>query len=198
MAPRNRRRKPYNPAISGPQVHDRRAKELGRGADVYFVEVEDPYETGGKIMAARSRRDDPLADHHSRGHIDEAQFMAGREFQRHFGIAERGPRAVQLSEAVDGDPPRETLTDGQLLAGKWLAKCYRKLGSDGSALVHDMLIHAMTAKQIAGSRGLAGQDWEKYFSKRLWECLNTLALVYGFSNGEKKIMRAGTKELTVQ
>jgi hypothetical protein len=196
VAPRTRRRQPYNPA----QPHDRRAKEINRGQNGYTVEVliDDPYEPGAKIATVRSVRDDPLADRFSRGHIDQAQFDAGREFQRHFGIAERGPRAVQLSEAVDGDPPRENLTDGQLLAGKWLAKCYRKLGADGSSLVHDMLVHAMSTKQIAESRGMAGQDWERYFGKRLWECLNTLAVVYGFSNGEHKTVRVGTKDLTVQ
>src|SRR5580765_7263841 len=90
-------RKPYNPATSGPQVHDRRARELNRGSKGHVVEVEvdDPYEAGGKIATLRSVRDDPLADHYARGHIDAAQFAAGREFQRCFEIAERGPRAMQ-------------------------------------------------------------------------------------------------------
>lgn len=195
-AARRRKKRPYDPS----KVHDRRATEFHRGAEVAPIEVDDPMglEPGDKIIVMRSTRDDPLADHHSRGHIDEAQYRAGREFQRHFGIAERGPRAIQWSEAVDGDPPRENLTDGQLMAGKWLSKCYRKLGADGSAIVHDVLVHAMTTKQVAKSRGMAGQDWERYFAKRLWECLNTLARVYGFSNGEKKNMQSGTKSLTVQ
>ncbi len=30
-----------------------------------------------------------------------------------------------------------------------------------------MLISAMTTKQIAESRGMAGQEWERYFTKRL-------------------------------
>ena len=34
-------------------------------------------------------------------------------------------------------------------------------------MVHDMLISAMTTKQIAESRGMAGQEWERYFTKRL-------------------------------
>ncbi len=138
-------------------------------------------EAGGKLYVMRSTRDDPLADHHARGHIDEAQYNAGREFQRHFGIAERGPRAIQWTEAVDGDPPRENLTDGQLMAGKWLSKCYRELGQDGSSIVHDVLVHAMTAKQMAASRGFSGKEWESYFSKRLYVCLDCLAVVYGFA-----------------
>lgn len=90
---------------------------------------------------------------------------------------------MQLSEAVDGDPPREVLTDEQLKAGKWLAKCYTELGWDGAVLMHDMLVHGRTIRQIAASRGMIGHEWDRYFAKRLWEGLNTLAVVFGFSNG---------------
>jgi hypothetical protein len=180
-------RAPYNPALSGPQVHDRRAREINRGSVGYIVEaeVDDPYEPGARISAVRSVRDDPLADHRARGHIDEAQYLAGREFQRQFGIAERGPRAMQMAEAVDGSPTRESLTDEQLRAGKWLTKCYVELGRDGAALVHDMLISNMTFRQIAASRGMIGDDWNRYFARRLFEALNTLAQVFGFSSGAR-------------
>jgi hypothetical protein len=50
-----------------------------------------------------------------------------------------------------------------------------------------MLISAMTTKQIAESRGMAEQEWERYFTKRLGECLNCLAVVYGFSNGSRML-----------
>jgi hypothetical protein len=177
---------PYNPARNGPQVHDRRAREVSRGSSGYIVEaeVDDPYEPGARIAAIRSVRDDPLADHFARGHIDEAQYLAGREFQRHFGIAERGPRAMQMAEAVDGCPPRETLTDEQLKASRWLTRCYGALGRDGSALVHDMLIAARTTRQIAATRGMIGADWERYFARRLFEALNCLAIVFGFAHRE--------------
>ena len=64
---------------------------------------------------------------------------------------------------------------------------WAKLGADGTAPVHDMLISAMTTKQIAESRGMAGQEWEQYFTKRLGECLNCLAVVYRFSNGSRML-----------
>jgi hypothetical protein len=178
-------RKPYDPGTQGPQVHDRRARQVNRGTVGYIVEVEieDPYDTTARISAVRSVRDDPLADHLARGHIDQAQYLAGREFQKYFGIAERGPQAMQMTEAVDGGLPAETLTSERLKAGKWLAKCYGALGKDGSVLMHDMLVQNMTTTQIALARGMIGQDWHRYFAKRLYECLNTLALVYGFSNG---------------
>lgn len=178
-------RNPYNPATHGPQVHDRRARQTNRGQAGHIVEaeVDDPYEAGARITAMRSIRDDPLAWHRSRNHIDQAQYEAGRAFQRAFAEAERGPRAIGWTEAVDGGLPAETLTDGQLKAGKWLTKCYGALGRDGSMLMHDMLVHNRTTKQIAASRGMVGSAWEQYFARRLWECLDTLAVVFGFSNG---------------
>lgn len=188
-------RAPYNPALSGPQarldeaersrVHDRRATQINRGSTGYVVEteVDDPYEQGARISAVRSVRDDPLADHLVRKHIDEAQYLAGRAFQRHFGVAERGPRAMEMAEPVDGSPLRETLTDAHLMASKWLTRCYGALGKDGSTLIHEMLIENRTTRQIATSRGMYGADWDRYFARRLFEALNTLAVVFGFSNG---------------
>jgi hypothetical protein len=182
-------RKPYNPATAGPQIHDRRASDISRGHRGHIIEaeVDDPYEPGAKIATVRSVRDDPLADHFARGHIDQAQFMAGREFQKHFQLAERGPRAVQITEAVDGGQRYEPLSDAQLKAGVRLAKAYRALGADGSALTNDMLIHAMTARQIAAAQGLRGQQWSKYYARRFRECLNTLARVYGFASGDRAV-----------
>ena len=56
---------------------------------------------------------------------------------------------------------------------------------DGEALVQAALIHARSFRQIAEARGLSGQEWERYFAKRLWECLNSLAVVYGFANADR-------------
>jgi Domain of unknown function (DUF6456) len=184
-------RRPYNPALSGPQVHDRRAREINRGSTGHIVEVEvdDPYETGARISAVRSVRDDPLADQRARGHIDEAQFLAGRQFQKDFEIAERGPKAIALSEAVDSSPSQETLTDAQLKAGKALSRCYGALGKDGSTLAHEMLIRSMTLRQIAISRGMPGREWERYLGRRIHEVLNCLAVTYGFASEETKSSR---------
>ena len=118
---------------------------------------------------------DPLADHLARGRIDQAQFRAGREFQRHFGMAKKGQLAPHPEQP-------EPFTDDQSNAGKWLTKIYKVLGADGSAVVHDVLIRNLTARQIAESRGKTGPQWEKFFSMRLRECLRTLAAIYGFAN----------------
>jgi hypothetical protein len=55
------------------------------------------------------------------------------------------------------------------------------LGADGSALVHKILILGMTMEQIGQRRGVRGQRWLDYFARRLRECLDRLAQVYGFA-----------------
>ncbi|HEX3538565.1 MAG TPA: hypothetical protein VHU15_17530, partial [Stellaceae bacterium] len=55
------------------------------------------------------------------------------------------------------------------------------LGAVGSALVHDVLIQGMTMPQVAERRGLHTQRWRDYFARRLQECLDRLALVYGLA-----------------
>ena len=42
---------------------------------------------------------------------------------------------------------------------------WAKPGADGTALVHDMLISAMTTKQIAESKGMVEQEWERYYQE---------------------------------
>lgn len=177
---RTKRREPYDPS----KAHDRRATESNQGVSKYLTprEVDDPYEAGGKIIVMRSTRDDPLADLHARHMIDEAQYQAGREFQSDFETAERGPRAIDPSkEAVDGGLAPEPITEAQRRAARQLAVVYRQLGQNGSALVHDVLVHAKTRAQVAASRGLSGKRWEEYFGMRFRECLDCLAQVYGFA-----------------
>jgi hypothetical protein len=186
-----RKRTPYDPS----KVYDRRATELGKGAEVYFVEIDDPYEVGGKIVAARSRRDSPLDEMHSRGQIDTAQYEGGRSFQRDFEAAERGPRAIDPGkEFVDGGLMPEPITEAQQRAAQQLAVVYRELGPDGAALMHDVLIHGQSYKQIAAARGFSGQRWERYFGTTVFLHLHTLAFVYGFAKertGQKRMEVCG-------
>ena len=106
-----------NKAHKSAKVHDRRARDLPRNAEVAAVEVDDPLalEPGEKIVTLRSIRNDPLGRLHSRGQIDEAQYQGGRAFQDDWEKAERGQR------------------------------------------------------------------WIDYFAKRFRECLDRLALLYGFA-----------------
>jgi hypothetical protein len=148
-------------------------------------EVDDPYEVGGKIIVMRSTRDDPLADLHARHMIDEAQYHAGREFQRHFEAVESGARAIDFTkEAVDGGRNYEGITDSRMQSSDMLKVSYARLGLNGQVIVHEVLVHNMTRKQMAESRGLVGKRWEEYMGMRFRECLDTLAIVYGFAMKE--------------
>jgi hypothetical protein len=177
---RLKRHKPYNPT----KVHDRRSRDLPRNADVAAVEVDDPLglEPGDKIVTLRSLRNDPLGKLHSHRQIDEAQFQGGRAFQNDWEKAERGPQAVDPGrEYVDGGQFREPITEGQRKAVLRLNRVERELGADGSALVHEVLILGATMEQISQRRGLRGQRWLDYFARRLRECLDRLAQIYGFA-----------------
>ena len=177
---RTRRRAPYDPS----KAHDRRATESNRGVANHLTpkEVDDPFEQGAKIIVMRSTRDDPLGDLHARNMIDEAQYHAGREFQRHFEAVESGARAIDFTkEAVDGGRIYEGITDARMKSSDMLTVAYAQLGLNGQVIVHEVLVHNMTRKQMAESRGLTGKSWEEYYGKRFRECLDTLALVYGYA-----------------
>src|ERR1700704_932101 len=138
-------------------AHDRRSHDLLRNAEVAAVEVDNPLalEPGEKIVALRSIRNDPLARLHTHHQIDEAQYHGGRAFQNDWERAERGPRAVDPTrEYVDGGQMREPITEGQRKAVLRLNRAERELGADGSALVHDILVHGLTMEQVGQRRGL--------------------------------------------
>jgi len=177
---RAKRNKLHKPA----KVHDRRSRELLRTTEVAAIEVDDPLalEPGDKIVTLRSIRNDPLARLQSHRQIDEAQYQGGRAFQDDWEKAERGPQAVDPTrEYVDGGRAREPITEGQRKAVLRLNRAERELGAVGAALVHEVLILGMTMEQIGQRRGFRGQRWNDYFARRFRECLERLALVYGFA-----------------
>jgi hypothetical protein len=166
------------------KLQDRRTHDLSRHAEVASVEVDNPLglEPGDKIVALRSIRNDPLGRLHSHHQIDEAQYRAGRAFQDDWERAERGPQAVDPGrEYVDGVQAREPITEGQRKAVLRLNRAERELGADGSALVHDVLVRGMTMDQVGQRRCLQSQRWKDYFARRFQECLDRLALLYGFA-----------------
>ena len=183
--PRVKRNKPHKVSA----VHDRRAQDLPRNAEVASVEIDDPLalEPGEKIVAIRSVRNDPLARLHSHRQIDEAQYRGGRAFQDDWEKAERGPRAVDPTrEYVDGGQAREPITERQRRAVLRLNRVEHELGADGVLLVHEVLVLGLTMEQVGQRRGLRGQRWMDYFSKRLRECLDCLAQTYGFATRSRE------------
>lgn len=169
------------------KIYDRRTRDLPLNAEVASVEVDDPLalEPGEKIVVLRSIRNDPLGRLHSHHQIDDAQYKAGRALQNDWERAERGPQAVDPTrEYVDGVRGREPVTESQRQAVLRLNRIERELGTDGASLVHDVLILGLSMEQIGQRRSVRSQRWNDYFSRRFRECLDRLALIYGFATAD--------------
>lgn len=166
------------------KIYDRRSRELPFNGEVAEIEVDDPMalDSGDRIVALRSIRSDPLGRLHSHHQIDEVQYRGGRAFQSDWERAERGPQAVDPTrEYVDGARMREPVTESQRQAVLRLNRIERELGTDGAALVHDVLVLGLTMDQIGQRRAVRTQRWNDYFARRFRECLDRLALIYGFA-----------------
>lgn len=177
---RARRNKSYKLA----NIYDRRSRELPFNGEVAEIEVDNPLalDPGERIVALRSVRGDPLGRLHSHHQIDEAQYRGGRAFQSDWERAERGPQAVDPTrEYVDGAGTREPVTESQRQAVLRLNRVERELGTDGAALVHDVLVLGLTMDQIGQRRAVRTQRWNDYFARRFRECLDRLALIYGLA-----------------
>ncbi|MDA9547854.1 MULTISPECIES: hypothetical protein [Bradyrhizobium] len=177
---RARRNKSYKLA----QIYDRRSREVPFNAEIAEVEVDNPHalDSDEKILAIRSVRGDPLGRLHAHHQIDEAQYRGGRAFQNDWERAERGPQAVDTTrEYVDGTGTREPVTESQRQAVLRLNRIERELGTDGAALVHDVLVLGLTMDQVGQRRAVRTQRWNDYFARRFRECLDRLALIYGFA-----------------
>ncbi|MCK1424237.1 hypothetical protein IVB15_12130 [Bradyrhizobium sp. 182] len=176
---RARRNKSYK--LAG--IYDRRSRDVPFNAEVAEVEVDNPLavDPGEKIVAIRSVRSDPLGRLHAHHQIDEAQYRGGRAFQSDWERAERGPQAMDPTrEYVDGARTREPITESQRQAVLRLNQVERELGTDGAALVHDVLVLGLTMDQIGQRRAVRTQRWNDYFARRFRECLDRLAQIYGF------------------
>jgi hypothetical protein len=186
--PTHKKRVPYNP-MAATMIHDRQARDLPRGARVAPIIVDDPLglEPGDQIAVVRSIRNDPLAGMHARRTIDEAQYLAGRAFQRDFEIAEQGPQAIDPGkEAVDGGMMRDPLPDRQRRAMVSLIEAEKELGRAGTNLTRSFLIHSLSIEHIAALRGMVKELEIKYIGRRVRECLDCLAEVYGFATRRRQ------------
>ncbi|MBR1088606.1 hypothetical protein JQ621_14135 [Bradyrhizobium manausense] len=166
------------------ELHDRRSRDLPFNAEVVEVGVDNPLalDPDEKIAAMRSIRNDPLGRLHAHHQIDEAQYRGGRAYQNDWEKAERGPQAMDPTrEYVDGARSREPVTESQRQAVLRLNRVERELGTDGTALVHDVLVLGLTMDQIGQRRAVRTQRWNDYFGRRFRECLDRLALIYGFA-----------------
>jgi hypothetical protein len=169
------------PMAQAARVHDRRSTDTLAAGRYAPIEVDDPYEAGEKIVVLRQLRCDPLARLHSHRQIDEAQYLAGRSYQRDWEIAERGARAIDpTKEAVDGGMIPEPLTDRQAAARERLISARAHLGRRLAIVVDAVLLGGQTMEQIAQSKSQAAL---KLHGGLLRVGLDELAVFYSLSTG---------------
>jgi len=180
MARSGRKRKA---TVTLPTVHDRKTTDAPTSAYVAAVEVDDPYETGGKIVTLRNLRDDPLGRLHDRKQIDSAQFEAGRAWQADYEEAEVGGASAidPTKEAVDGGKPPEMFTDRKRRATANLARAARELGAFQESIVRDVLARRMFPNEVAIARGFSSQREVDHYSWLFRRSLEILAVVYKFA-----------------
>jgi len=165
-------------------VHDRRSTDLPINSIVSVAIVQDPYsDTGEQLQVLRSLRDDPLAAMIARGQIDEAQFQAGRKWQKLHDCSTIGViRAIDpAKEAVDGGGRVESITDRQISAFTELRESYEALGTYGKTLVFYVLGEGLNITQAAVRMNCSTESEVKYIGRRFRECLESLAILWGFA-----------------
>ena len=180
-----KRRRKRTGAADGLPGHGRHAGDLPQEAEVAAIDVDDPHATrsGEKITVLRQLRSDPLARLHAHRQIDEAQYRAGRAFQRDSEIAGRGVRALDPSrERVDGGAFAEAVTDAHARAGKRLAGMERVLGRTMHRVTHAVLVDGLSMETLA--KALFDREGEvavKYYGRLFRDALDLLAVEYGFA-----------------
>jgi hypothetical protein len=177
---RAKRRQPYDPN----KPHDRRATDFNRGIAQHVapIEVDDPFAEGEKIIVMRAIRTDSLGRLHAHRQIDEAQYQAGRAFQDDFEIVQGQQQACDPSQPyVDQSFRHRGISKTHSEALVRLNRAERDLGIICSPVAHAVLIDGKTMAMIAADHGFAGRGWEEHFGKLFRQCLDCLALVYGFA-----------------
>jgi hypothetical protein len=167
------------------KIHDRRATETAENLHLGTITVDDPYGSAfDKIVVFRNLRDDPLAAMHDRHQVNDAQFFAGRHWQKCYELSELGgARAIDpTKESVDGGRMPEPLSDAKCRALGDLAKARQALGLEGGALVHDVLGRGMALVECADARGMSTRGETEYLGRRFRECLDTLAIAFGYAS----------------
>lgn len=188
------------PSTSANAVHDRRAVDLPYNARYVVAEIEDAYgiPEGARfdklrrewvspgqprVQVVRNLRGDPLAAMRAAQQIDEVQFNAGQHWQFAYLRCEIGAvKAIDpAKEAVDGGKLADPLSNVQQKAIRDISRARDDLGAWGDALVRDILGRAMTLAKAADARGLTRNYDRKYLGLRFRECLDTLAVTFGYA-----------------
>jgi hypothetical protein len=177
--------------ITGTAAADRRSSDKQRNREYVDMEVDDPYAPGERITVTRQLRHDQLAWHHAHHHIDEAQYTAGRAYQRDYEIAERGARAIDPTrEAVDGGVAVDPLLISQITARNKLVAIEAVLGHYLIRMLQAVLIHGAALSSLARSQ--SNED-KNQIGRMFRMGLELLAVQYGLSTRSRAEVEARAK-----
>lgn len=171
----------------GPAIYDRMASDLPINARVAPAVVDDPYgQNGEKSRVVRSLRDDVLGHLHARKEIDDAQFQAGRKYERFAEQSQIGSvKAMDTTkEPVDGGGGIvEPISDRQIAAVRELSEAGRVLGRRGDALVRKILVGRLKFKEISPS---IERNDVAHVRRVFFECLDELAVFWNLASERRK------------
>lgn len=195
---------PYGISISAQKEKKRRRDGSTSPGEGEWVSQGQP-----QITVLRSIRTDPLGWQRSHGQIDEAEYLAGRQWQALYERSQVGSvQAVDTSkEPVDGGKFSELMTDGQRMAIKKirdatlavLMSCHgdRARGQARAALLQDVLAAGMFIKAAAFKRGISAERAISTLAKEFHATLSTLADHFGYAgsnNNNKKSKVRGWRQ----
>jgi hypothetical protein len=159
---------------------DRRAEHAHRQATLVPVEVPDPYEPGATVIAFKNAKGDPLERLRQQSDIDEAQYQAGKAYERDMELAEIGNvKAVDpTKEAVDGGRLPEAVTEPQRKAMERLREAARVMGLFAESVVRGVLERNVSPAQLAIARGFSTRREQLHYGWIFRRALEELTLVY--------------------
>jgi hypothetical protein len=150
-------------------------------ASLVPVDVPDPYKAGATIPVFRNAGGDPLERLRQRGDINEAQYRAGKLYERDLELAEIGTvKAIDpTKEAVDGGRLPESLSEPQRRALARLKDAGQSMGLFAESVVRGVLASNVSPSQLAIARGFTTRREQLHYGWIFRLALEYLARVYG-------------------
>jgi hypothetical protein len=156
--------------------------------------VDDPYERGKKLEVVINLRHDVLTHWRARGTIDDAEYTAGRDFQKNYEAAEIGAAGAMRYDKprVDGGYPLDPLTEKVLQASQELCELALVLGQIDYALVSRVIGQGVTVEAEVREHDW-GSNVERarhYVATRVRHALRTLAEHKSATGRERSTIRS--------
>jgi hypothetical protein len=139
--------------------------------------------TRPQIIVAQSIRNDPLGQMYARHQVDRPQYLAARNYQELFAVAQVGNIGAMnpCKPYVDGGTFSELMTDRQRMAAKRIRAVDRAVvatfGSTGLLLVQAVLVDKMNIAEVAGPV----REHRAFAGSRFGNCLVEIAYQLGYA-----------------